>query len=492
MLVPDEQLSVSLRAIKKKDIKSLADLEVELDEENGQPKQVRERGKAWIELPEGDFHNPYNFIPAPPRNVEDPHLGDHHPVGHGSYHLDHFSGRIEVTLKTITPLLIPDAATATEIVTDHKLFDVRMGSDGKPYLPPTSIKGILRSAYEAVTNSRLAIFESHEDRLAYRMPAKLGPIPARVELNNKGELCLRVMTDSSIIGNAAKLPRYASSDKPPDKGESTAALRYKDASKELPQHGDHVWVQVTKSKVSQIIRWTKQQPTGSGWKEGWVCITGANIRGKKNERVFVVNNNNQLIKVTDEIRSLWEELIKNYQSTHEKDLEIRKKNNQNPNEYLGHEPGKTAWSRHIYVKSESKLVEGTLCYVELSGTKVSAVQPVTISRRLYKNAPSELLDESLKPATRIDDLSPADRVFGWVRQDKQDNKSQYSKRGAYKGNLRISPAICTTLDPVELPFGDNGFPLAILGQPKPEQFRFYAAHNREGGSLPVNTSQGEA
>lgn len=43
-----------------------------------------------------------------------------------------------------------------------------------------------------------------------------------------------------------------------------------------------------------------------------------------NERVFIEQNNNDLIPVTPEIKSLWEELIRNYQQTHVKDLEKRK------------------------------------------------------------------------------------------------------------------------------------------------------------------------
>jgi RAMP superfamily len=111
--------------------------------------------------PLSDFVNPYNFLPAVPRDKVPPdsEFRDRAPVGHDHLRADHFTGTIRVTLTTVTPLLIPDAAQASENGDGHKTFPVRLGSDGKtPYLAPTAVKGMLRAAYEAVTNSRLGVF----------------------------------------------------------------------------------------------------------------------------------------------------------------------------------------------------------------------------------------------------------------------------------------------------------------------------------------------
>ncbi|MEN9226897.1 MAG: TIGR03986 family CRISPR-associated RAMP protein [Thermostichus sp. DRC_bins_24] len=540
----EKELSQPIYDLKRaRNLSSLNNKQVEFEEVGGQPHKVREVGQIWIDpmggggggggvavaaapavgtpaaagpLPAGDFHNPYNFIPALPRKTRDPHLGDHHPVGHGLYHRDRYSGRIEVTLKTITPLLIPDAAKAKEIKTDHRLFDVRMGSDGKPYLPPTSIKGMLRSAYEAITNSRLAIFESHEDRLAYRMPAKIGlqMVPARVENGN-----LALYTGTAQIGNdgkpaggimyAAWLPRYDRYSR------NIANFAVKYPSNQLPQHGEavSVWIEEYKKmrrpvfsywRVRKIVRHGENlgarpsagsprgshEPTGSPMKQvkGYVCITNKNIDNKHDERVFFCSGNPQVVPLTPELKTKWRELIKNYQEIHEPEI----KSGQHGPPALQH----SVWSRHVTGgSSERELKEGSLCYAHVEKRNgqivVKDLYPVMITRGLFSNAPETLLDPSLLPAEDISHLSPADRVFGWVRQDKQDKKSQYSKRGAYKGNLRISPAICKSDNPVET-FPDNGFPLAILGQPQPQQFRFYAARDPNGGSLPKGTSQNQA
>lgn len=500
-IVTDAALSADLLQTKKTEIAKLNGLEVELEEISGQPKQIREKGKVFASAqptistpkkemttpaqatrsshssprnnrPPGDFHNPYNFVPAPPRNtekVQKSELGDRTPCFHGSYLDNYWSGKICVTLTTVTPLLIPDAANARG--TDHKIYPIRLDADGKPYLPPTSIKGMLRSAYEAVTNSRLSVFVKHEDRLAVRMSTKNDLIPARVESRNN-QLVLRLMEAPDLLGNTARLPRYQKSSTLRDKGESRESVKY-DESHELPQHGDEVWVRLNKGIVTRIKRWDATYPGDGEWLKGWVLVTGANINGKKYERVFIERNDNETILITDEIKSLWRELIKNYQETHIKNLEDRRKNHQYPQDYLGAKPGKTAWSRHIYEASELELKEGTLCYVELKNNKVTSLFPVSISRRLYNVSPDELLDTHLKPATDMKFLSPADRVFGWVNQNGQ---------GSYKGNLRIHTIECNSDEPIES-FGNNGFPLAILGEPKPQQARFYIAKDDQGTPL---------
>jgi CRISPR-associated protein (TIGR03986 family) len=509
-LSPSESaLSKPLLMLKRNDPKKLDNLEVEFDEAQGLPLNIREKGQTWENpaqvahiakqtqsrqssdlnrsrqsLPKGDFHNPYNFIPAPPRKDDHPDLGDHHPVGHGTYHADRWSGRIAVALTLKTPLLIPDAGRATG--DEHKTYPLRVDAAGKPDLPPTSIKGMLRSAYEAVTNSRLAIFEKHGERLAYRMPAKIGPIPARVEKTDAG-LYLRLMA-TDLLGYAAKLPRYQKHGQPLDKGASQVALKY-EQSRTLPKHQDAVWVMVdAKGKVTQIReREMGETSPGMEWQRGWACITGANISGKEYERIFLEDPSDRMIPVTDEMRLLWGQLIKNYQEVHQKDLEKRREKKQSPDAYFGREPRKTAWSRHVYEAQELTLGEGTLCYVEMVENQVNALLPVSISRRLYDLPPVMLLDDRLKPAVSIQSLSPADRVFGWVCQGKPSPKNA---KVAYKGNLRISAVQCLSNKAIE-PFHGLGLPLAILGQPKPEQTRFYIASDHHGSPLEPGIDKAE-
>lgn len=184
--------------------KELEGKEVEFELVRGQPKRVREVGGTFVAPPtnggaagggnprghrpsnqqqpsgtgahvEGggqvkpDFHNPYNFVPAPPRKTSDPDLGDHAPVGQDRFDPARYTGRIGIRMVAETPLLVPDTEHAEESPNGHKTFPLRRGADRKPAIPASSVRGMLRSAYEAVSNSRFGRFsKSHQERLTFR------------------------------------------------------------------------------------------------------------------------------------------------------------------------------------------------------------------------------------------------------------------------------------------------------------------------------------
>ncbi len=435
--------------------------------------------QATQEIGQPSFHNPYNFVPALPRSerVVGTELGDHAPVGHHVYLSDYWTGSISVTLKTKTPLLLNDAANLT-IENDHKIFSVRLGADQRPYLAPTSVKGMLRSAYEIVTNSRLSIFAGHNDRLAYRNP----PSPSGGKDINKPKLIpaivIKSKSDNTLLfrilqyeqlskyGYSIKLPRYPAN-----------PLKYSSTGNLLPEHGDKVWVTHTvKGVADRIHTWTRELPKEDGdWKVGWVCVTGRNINNKKYERVFVESNSDREIPVTDEHCNFWNLLICNYKKANERALKKRAKKNQSYADYLGENVGETSFSRHIGEDNSEFLETGTLCYLTLNRQgQITTLSPVTISRQLYSSSPNSLLDDSLnlKPANSLEELSPVDRVFGWVSQ---------RGSGAYKGQLRVGTVQCESSNAIEI--HSPPFSVAILSSPKPEQSRFYIAQDKKGNPL---------
>lgn len=415
-----------------------------------------------------DFHNPYNFVHAVPRDVSHAELGDKKPVGHDKFHKGFYSGKLTVKMTVKTPLLVIDTAHV-EVQNEHKKYPVRI-ENGKPFINPTAVKGMLRAAYEAVTNSRFGVLDKkHKDRLAFRRGAR-SPIPVRIEKKD-GKFFAKPLkyqeVDNQVMNHVAKLPRYEKHSRQIDKGESRYALRYSDGS--LPKHGDAVWVQYKKIKAgAEVQRIKKRNETDNnqpGWTAGWVCVTGANIGAKVFERVFLDIPNVPLIPVDE---SLWEELIRNYQDIHKMELEQRARSNRKPSDYLGNTPGQTAWSRHIYTEDDLTLRHGTLCYAEIENNTIKSIFPVMISRQLYECSPLALLDESLRPAESLEKLSPADRVFGWVHQ---------KGSGAYRGQIRIGSMTTERTDAIQ---NFNDLPLNILGQPKPQQGRFYVAESPNG------------
>jgi CRISPR-associated protein (TIGR03986 family) len=508
--VAEDNFSAELVEIIKTALPSLKNKKIEFEEDGDQIKKIRMEGQPWVgaveqvapyNLPSGNitetpknanpnnFHNPYNFVPALPRDGVTGELGDSTPAGHSFYHPDKISGRIAVKLTTVTPLLIPDASKE-EINNNHKTYPVRIGTDGKPYLPATSIKGMLRTAYEAVTNSRLAVFEDHDSRLAYRMPAKMGleMVPARIEGDN-----IVLYPGTSRIGSNGKPanndPMYAAW-LPYYHNENRDNITY--ANNQPPQHGDHVkfWAErYTKGnfsywRVRKIVRHNQNlgnqpergrnygQHHGTGVIEafeGFVYKTNRNIGNKHDERVFIIDRESIELPLSQDLRRKWRELITSYQEIHKKEID---RGDPGPSAVNG-----AVWSRQIIAnESERNLSNGTLCYAHVQqrggNYQILNLYPVMITRGLYEMAPTELLDSSLKPATKKEQLSPADRVFGWVNQ---------KGHGSYKGQLRIHSVTCQRNDAID-DFGNADFsvPLGILGQPKPEQARFYCADDRKG------------
>ena len=480
-----------------------------------------------------NFHNPYNFIPALPRDFKELNtsdLRDHPPKGHSVYAEDNWSGRLTVSLKTKTPLLIPDAAQVDTFSKGHKTYPIRLVNK-LPYLAPTGLKGMLRSAYETVTNSRLSIFSNKGERLGYRMDTNMGRrmVPARIEDNGNSGFNIQLMPGASDIEAetgpnsrdsylyAAWLPKYRN------------PVTYPDRSQ--PQHGDYVeaWLQLVQHyrrrngqlrpsfqywRVVEIARVGDKvhrlnskrapvqdpEPQNNNNKQtyhqrlemdnsdyegilkvrGYVCITGRNADNKHDERLFFrPYKSGDVIELNpaeqETIKRQWHNLIGDYQETHKNELDLSKPSALNNNS--------GEWSRHIikngrFTEHERELKPGVLCFALLTENDdtnsfdVEGLFPVTLSRDLFQKSPLELLPEELRPATSFDELSPADRVFGWANQNGQK---------AYKGQLRIHSVTCDSkpADAVTR-FGQDGIPLAILGQPKPSQTRFYVADNQEG------------
>jgi len=528
----DKFLHPDLRALPDTDLEGTA---VEYLWGGGQAKRIRPAGQAWPVAPSPTatgteraveterFANPYTFVPAPPRDLDDPELGDHEPAGQDRLHDSLWTGRITVRMGLATPLLTLDAARARPYggVRGHLAYPLAL-LDGQPYVAPTAIKGMLRAAYETATNSRFGVFPGHETRLAQRAPASDGLrcIPARVSDGN-----LVLLPGTSPLGSqnrtrsaplhAAWLPAYKSrtsaavrgNPRPGNRDDVEAWVELvhhhgRDRSRQLV-HDFDFW-QVTElapagadalsstappvPSVRRPDRGSWFEPTGTTMKiRGWLCRTNESFSRKHDERVLFVGETGQPpprpIPITEEMRNIWRAVIGSYRDAHSYDEiwgRTRKDGSRvEPWVCLGTAPGQTAWSRHLYEDGElgeadtaswDELSDDLLLYVTLDSSfrHVEQLSPVMVGRHPYRSSPWDLLHPSLRPATSRSRLSPADRVFGWVGKE------------AHRGQLRVGPVDVVA---AEMKRFDPPIPLAILGQPKPQQARFYVAHDERGSPL---------
>lgn len=435
-----------------------------------------------------EFLNPYGFIPALPRTDLPEPLRDGRPPGHDRLATDdgqpRWTGQIGVTMTVETPVVVLDTTRATRPEQgdpEHRVYPV-LTRNGRPHLPPTSIKGMLRAAYEAITNSRMGVFRGHDEPLGYRRPTSDGLKVEPVVVT--GDRRVRVLKQ-------AKLARYPES---PEKD----SILFKGT---MPKHRQGVAALIKGDRVERLSLWqdkdrlAKEAQEGQKPVTGFAYITGRNIPGKKDERLFYRPPDADPEEIPldqeewDALVSGWEALIRNYRGAHSDD-EIRGRVKDGgaiaePWEWLGHEPGQPAWSPHLYEHlTDSPDVSypyqsPLLCWARFKKVngqrKIAALYPVMISRDLHPAAPAELLHPSLHPADSFDKLSPADRVFGWVAPEGSGRRP-----AAYRGRLRIGPVVCDQdAEQAVRTFDGDGLPLAILGRPRPEQVGFYAEVRRK-------------
>ncbi|MFF4411573.1 TIGR03986 family CRISPR-associated RAMP protein [Streptosporangium sp. NPDC001559] len=427
---------------------------------------------------EEGFLNPYTFVPAFPRDVLPDAFGDAPPPSRDRLRAECLTGRIAVTLTVETPLLLLDATRAAPPSTgekDHRVYPVRL-RDGRPHLPATTVKGMLRTAYEAVTNSRFGVFEDHDTPFGFRREAgyALGMVPVYVV----GEGVL-------VRFRSALFEMY---DK--KSGENL----YPDDDHHAPRHMEHLWAVVRNNEVLDFIPYDSSETLsprrGETLVDGYAYVTGPNIERKKYERFLyrAPGEKPSPLPLAREWKALvkdWELLIQNYRDAHGDDELLRRRTPDGrpagPDQRIGDGPGQLAWSPHLRDKEKPLLTRSTLCYARLVEGRVDRLYPVLIPRDLYSVAPARLLGEDLAPAPSYERLSPADRVFGWVAP-----KGAGVRPSAYRGRLRVGPVTCdgTAAETVDR-FEGDGLPLAILSRPKPQQGRFYLAESRRRPQRPI-------
>ncbi|HYH64766.1 MAG TPA: TIGR03986 family CRISPR-associated RAMP protein, partial [Urbifossiella sp.] len=514
--------------------KAAGSYEVEYDLSGDQPVGVRYRGKEYVPaapprtaaaaapaLKPDVFAHPYYFLPLKDRTSFAGELADGPPAGHARYEPGRYSGTVRVRLTTETPLLVcdTDPTTVEECNQDgvpagqkkgHKTFAVRKDGD-RPRLASSSVRGALRAAFEAVTNSRFGVFPfdpdtagGHARRLGLRPPAQSGliTVPVRVEAH-AGGLRARVLAGTTPLAadgrpaNGAPVPAACVAMYNRDWNvPNAAALRHGDAGWAFVGPWQHqrfrFWnveaVHVGPDRPTRpptTFRPGRQRAGQSDWDEarwcrGWVCVTHRNIDGKHDERFFFDEGEPRYADLGPAAAADYAHLIRDYQEVHAEELRRG----------VTRPPALKAdcrFSRHIthdlkhVAAAEREAADGTLAYAALRSEGgrlvVAALYPVMISRRLHPRSPLDLVPKNLLPAVSEAQLSPADRVFGWVRQQVAPGGTE----PAHRGHVRVGPVGCVTPNAVE-DFPEP-VPLAILGQPKPAQGRFYLG-GADGRALP--------
>lgn len=477
------------------------------------------------------FFNPYNFVrylvkPEPEPTAETPEkllLWRCAPPPHDRY--VGLTGRIACKVEAVTPLFISDSHAVSEDA-GHKTYRF-FQIDGQPALPASSLRGMFHPVFEAVTNSCFVAFD--QDPLSFHFPSTRAPwlVPARVERDGETWLLqlLTGTTNLQIESAGKKNPggmQYAAWNasywpiKPSKTLQGIGPKRQQLSQKQLAerqsfiqrtQHSDRNPEGIVHSEECYALLQSFQHPhpriqfwdvvevrrdrsalprprQGQRVERGWLCVTNQNIETKHSERFFFRAQENRTgpewIDLPEDVRQVYEALIKDYQERHRDAVQKRQRKGQPPGQPVGDEP---AFSQFVYQDAERKLKGGELVYAMLEGTvnapRVKFIAPVSVPRVGYEHSVGDLLPDFWHRCKDYDHLCPACRAFGWVREGAEDIGQDVPT--AYAGRVRFSHG---TLTHSEGELSETT--LAILSTPKPTTTSFYLL-NSEGQPDPTVT-----
>lgn len=477
-----------------------------------------DRTRAQVLRQNGGFVNPYTFVPTPPRGdltagPGETGLGDSGadgPPSHARITAGQWSGRIRLRLTTLTPLLLPDAANrdADPAGDGRWVYDMRRDASGQPLVPPTSLKGAIRSAFEIVTASRYGIFTGQDEPLAYRVPASGDELIPAVVTERGGRKVFRCCAGDrewtasrpaqQPVQLAAWVPMYLDAD------DGSNVTRVGPLPAEL--NGARVWARVRLHQLGKTadqglfrVWWVthiaankadlKPEKLGghsdprhpapsltlipheaSRVVSGVLCVSGPSVERKRYERFFVQTPSDATIEVSERNHAFWRSVLSAYDAA---------------TEY--HDPPEgLVRSWHVrHVASLMDLPAGTPVYLRCRGTGerriVTEVHPVMIGRMPFDAAPASLLDDSVRPARTLSELSPADRTLGWVPTAADLDRYGARHSSGYRGRVAVTEVRLDGSPQKAIePLPGDGLVLAPMSTPKPTQFRFYAASSPDG------------
>lgn len=418
---------------------------------------------------QGPFVNPYNFVSV----EQNESFCDRQPFihGHEAFSDGCFSGRLECAIKLITPLFIPDPqATVPSTGDNPKQMSFIRDSQGRPMIPASSLKGMVRSMLEAISNSCFS--QINDSRLDYRdTDVSKNLKPAVIVSLDEHKKTAGVVT----LDDMAWLPAgyKGGSDYRNSLHKIKSPLRFAFANlKKVPARpkGNHVvpshWV-VTSSLQEDL---SKLPTPGPGEIQRQVLIkhTGRAIRNKHDERVFFSDKfpldlEKNLVKKKPEnvpfnaIRDF------NYILSEQKERFTKQENENQAAQEM---------EKRLNRKGPVRARLHDLVYFY---TPDQSIALVLIPRLRYKKSPADLLPKQLKPCSDINKLCPACRIFGTV-----------SEVGtAVQGKVSFSSGTIGTSNPRL----ENGVLLKILGSPQPTATCFYV-RDQEDGNLPVTPKEG--
>lgn len=490
------------------------------------------------------FIHPYNFVPVPAdglgRAAEVEPFARRAPSSHDRYDPKLLSGWLQCSLTTKSWWFIPDARKQAN-EGEHKVLGyftldqvdawshARPERDTtRPAIPASSLRGMVRSVFEAATLSCFSVFDASalDFRIGFdpgvvpldvRTPSGRIPsyIPARIiERRPDGSVTLQQLkgqlreeaTARPVVLPVALVhaydPKVRVGKTPRDRaGTATplwSTLGLADGSRvaavisatpSIHRSGRYQYRE-TVSVVPADQAGTVTVGGGRWLIFGYLHRTGPNIENKHHERIFFradapYNDPRSRQPVADRLAAFRQdqsptlvasahvvraadESLRGYAERLRRDLRQAPV----PPRSIG---PNAPYPSDFVTSPPRTLRAGDLCYALVEGNCVRGLYPVALPRLTHEDSRGDLLHPDFHPCCPTSEdlrLCPACRVFGWVRPGEGGLTPQAGRIDAFAGHVRFTHG---TLDG---PWGTDDrrarlATLAILGSPKPTTTAFY-------------------
>lgn len=377
------------------------------------------------------FINPYIFVNLPPTRQNSD---------------DKYTGKIECSMYPRTHLFIPNV-TSENCNKEHKSYDFYSYEDLKgklssgdfePVIPGSSIRGEVRSLYEALTNSCLSAID--EDLiLNKRIP---NPGKAGILEKNGDIITLYQATRFKVCYKKDSKNKVKKILNEREQGDTFKKEELKEFETQKV-----LFKAVGKGNVTEIETRVETKP---GYDEGYLLM-GEDFDKKKNGSILKKGEVEIKSFSKNDLKSL-EKVIKVYKNNAEK--------NTNKTKHNGYEVYEERLEQFL---SEDGTRTIPVFYKKLD-EEMYYLSPSCISQEVYGNQLKDLLEAgNYLPCTSEENICPACKLFGFVDNDGNN---------ALSGRVRFSDAMLEFTGNKEFLF-EAPKPLKILGSPKISSTEFY-------------------
>ncbi len=452
------------------------------------------------------FLNPYQFVGDQPwpENVSD----DLKPlvkspyISHQRPHEGAISGVITCELETESPILIAESRKSKD---DQQPLKFVKNAEGVPYLPASSLRGAIRTVFEAATNSCYTFPDRKDELIFYRnshLSQKKRIVPGIVQQNEQGELVFHPLpgTEKLQVQNgtnyterdyAAWIVRYPKIKKSFDNrpyvskilkhGERYYALLEQTVHVKRMKNGKEIlipiWAVQEVGKSMDLLHQTVGET--SKVVEGYYYQTAnhesnkSNFSSKHDERFFFESNDTAGVwpdlPIGSEIKTRYEQLLR------ESEVRLKPK-----------EKEKDGTSDFVLHRKNWELKHELLVYgvYDSEFEQLIDLTPILVPRLAYHRSYRELVREDHQHCSCINELCPACRVFGWVKGSKEVDKQS----AGYASRIAMTDGILIKDSQVNWKKMIVTEPLKPLGAPHPSAVGFYL-RKKESKANETNETQ---